>query len=65
MKIHVVHNGDGVVLGAFTCGLDAKKFVKNVGKKKWKEDWDVTSHELNHVEDWILKEAPSCNTKKR
>ena len=47
---------DEEVMGTFTCGLEAKKFIK-MGKKKWKELWELTTHDLNKPEEWTYKKV--------
>lgn len=52
-KVFVVINSDGIVMGV----LDKKSkadTLKKVGKKRWDEEWKITSYSINAVESWIL-----------
>lgn len=49
MKVYIVQNADGLILGAFKTKKKAHKFSTNVGQKNWKEDWKVKKIKLNKI----------------
>ena len=55
MKIFIVQNQDEVVLAVFNKKHKAKTFIKDFGKKIWKERWFVSEHKLNKIDKWLYK----------
>ena len=65
MKVHVVQNSEDLVMAIFKTRAKAKKFAKDIGKKRWNEKWDITSIKLGRIEDWILVGGEDYRAKQR
>lgn len=57
MKIYIIFNKDEIVLAVFKKKHKAKRFVKNIGKKIWNEQWVIETHKLNKIDKWLYKES--------
>ncbi len=53
MKIYVVNNKDGVIMGMFSTKRKAKKLLE-IGAERWDEVWTLEHVKVDKIAKWIL-----------
>lgn len=64
MKVFVVENRQGLLMGVFKTKSKATAFVRNIGGHRWEEKWQVVEVKLDQPEGWVLAGNDSYRTAK-
>jgi hypothetical protein len=64
MKIYVVQNSGGTLLGVLKTKPEAKELVK-IGNRRWNEDWSINTVKLDKIESWVLAGGDGYRAKKK
>ena len=54
MKVYILQNGDGIIMGIFLKKAQAEKAAIEVGLNRWHEAWTVTVRETGSVDTDML-----------